>query len=304
MSDPDTPTHIDLDTQRQFYAEELRAIANLQSDALVKAFAKVPRERFLGPGPWQILNPWYRIETSVESTYYRNTADADPKHLYHNVLVAIDAKRCLNNGEPAFLGFLIDALELQPGARVIHLGCGTGYYSAILAEVVGPKGHVTAIEIEPELAARARTNLTHLARVEVIEGDGSQVDSATTDAILVNAGATHPRSVWLDSLRSGGRLLLPLTISNSSDTPQSGQILKVVRQHTGLSAHFICQTVIFPCSGARDPGVNEKLKQAFQEGDSKSVQSLRREQHEPEDTCWLHAESFCLSRLAVPMTIA
>lgn len=273
MSDPDKPIH--LDTQRRFYAEELRAVANFRSDALVHAFAKAPREHFLGPGPWQVLNPWYRIEPSIETTYYRNTTDADPKHLYHNVLVAIDAKRCLNNGEPAFLGFLIDALELQPGARVVHLGCGTGYYSAILAEVVGPRGHVRAIEIEPELAARARTNLTYLPHVEVIEGDGSELHAAA-DAILVNAGATHPRSAWLDSLRPGGRLLLPLTISNNSETPQSGQILKVMRRGNGLSAHFICQTVIFPCSGARDPEVNEKLNQAFQKGDSKSVQSLRR----------------------------
>jgi protein-L-isoaspartate(D-aspartate) O-methyltransferase len=164
---------------------------------------------------------------------------------------------------------------------------------------VGPKGHVTAIEVEPELAARARTNLSYLPHVEVIEGDGSELGLAMTDAILVNAGATHPRSSWLDCLCSGGKLLLPLTISNDSDTPQSGQILKCVRQSSGFSAQFICQTVIFPCSGARDPEVNETLKQAFRKGDSKSVRSLRRDQHEPEDTCWLHAESFCLSNSPV-----
>ncbi len=48
-----------LNLVRQFYAEELRAVANLQSEALVKAFAKVPREHFLGPGPWQILSPGF-----------------------------------------------------------------------------------------------------------------------------------------------------------------------------------------------------------------------------------------------------
>ncbi|HTN73046.1 MAG TPA: hypothetical protein VMO00_18340 [Methylomirabilota bacterium] len=47
----------DIDVARAYYAEELRAVANLQSEALVRAFAKVPREHFLGPGPWQILSP-------------------------------------------------------------------------------------------------------------------------------------------------------------------------------------------------------------------------------------------------------
>jgi protein-L-isoaspartate(D-aspartate) O-methyltransferase len=110
MGDSD---RIDLDTRRQFYAEELRAVSNLQSEALVRAFAKVPRENFLGPGPWQIRNP------SLDS--YRTTPDAHPKHLYHNVLVAIDAGRQLNNGQPGALALWFDALDLREGNRVVHV---------------------------------------------------------------------------------------------------------------------------------------------------------------------------------------
>ena len=65
---------------------------------------------------------------------------------------------------------------------------------AILGEVVGPQGIVTAIEINPELAARERSNLTHMAHVTVIHGDGSEIDSETNDAIFINAGPTHPPS--------------------------------------------------------------------------------------------------------------
>jgi protein-L-isoaspartate(D-aspartate) O-methyltransferase len=183
---------------------------------------------------------------------------------------------------------------------VLHLGCGTGYYSAILAEVVGPKGHVTAIEIAPELAARARSNVADIPNVTVLHGDGSEMDPETNDAILINAGATHPRSVWLDALRPEGKLLLPLTVSSDPKRPQSGQILKVVRQSSAFSAGFICQTGIYPCSGARNKEMNQKLKQALEARDSKSVQSLRREQHDPDDTCWLHADDFCLSKISVP----
>jgi protein-L-isoaspartate(D-aspartate) O-methyltransferase len=289
----------DLNLSRQYYAEELRAVANLQSEALVRAFAKVPREHFLGPGPWQILNPSHMIEESNEASYYRETADADPKHLYHNILVAIDAKRFLNNGQPAFLAILIDSLALMPGDTVLHIGCGTGYYSAIMAEVVGPKGHITAVEIDSELAARARSNLRNLSYIEVIEGDGGAIEPSLSDGILVNAGVTHPRATWLDSLRISGRLLLPLTVTNESDTPQSGQVLKITRQENGFTTSFICQTMIFPCSGARDPQLNDKLKEAFKRGDAKSVQSLRRDPHNEQESCWLHDEQFCLSKTSV-----
>ena len=133
----------DLDRAREYYAEELRAVANIQSEAVVKAFAKVPHEHFLGPGPWKILSPGFE---------YWTTKDADPKHLYHNVLVAIDAERKLNNGHPSFLAFLIEQLELQAGDHVVHVGCGTGYYTAVMAEVVGSIGNVTAYEIDAGLA--------------------------------------------------------------------------------------------------------------------------------------------------------
>ena len=112
---------------------------------MVHAFTQVPRERYLGPGPWKIF----------KFPAYQTTTDADPKHLYHDVLVAIDPVRFLNNGQPSFLAFLIDALDLQEGEHVVHIGCGTGYYTAILAEIVGSTGRVTAIEIDAELVLPA-----------------------------------------------------------------------------------------------------------------------------------------------------
>jgi len=281
----------DLDLARVCFAEELRAVANLQSEALVTAFAKVPRERFLGPGPWQVMSPGFED--------YWTTKDADPKQLYHNILVAIDPSRELNNGHPSFLASLLDQLEVKPAGHVVHVGCGTGYYTAIMAEVVGPEGHVTAIEVDSQLAARARDNLNYLPNVEVVEGDGGETDAGPADAILVNAGATHPRAIWLDSLRPGGRLILPLTVTDDADGSGGGRVLKVTRQPGGFTASFISGVGIFSCVGGRDAELNQRLKKAFDRGDSKSVQSLRRDRHDATDTCWLHAESFCLSKLAV-----
>ena len=127
---------------RQGYAEELRFTAPIRSAAVVKAFATVPRENFLGPGPWRILSPMGPAE-------YWTTENADPRHVYHDALVAIDETRRLNNGQPSLWAHLYDRLGLAPGAHVVHIGAGTGYYSAILAEIVGGNGRVTANRYRP-----------------------------------------------------------------------------------------------------------------------------------------------------------
>ena len=66
---------------------------------------------------------------------------------------------------------------------MVHIRTGTGYYTAILAQFVGPSGRVTGIEYEPELAVRARTNLATYPNVDIVEGDGALVsfDAATAD---------------------------------------------------------------------------------------------------------------------------
>src|SRR5947208_2819104 len=156
---------MNIEDLRRYYAEEIRAVANIQTDSLVAAFAKVPRENFLGAGPWQIANPdsWQALSPGAKGGgSYRTTADADPKHLYHNVLIAIDASRQLNNGQPGGLAMWIDALEIQPGERVLHVGCGVGYYTAIIAEVVGSAGQVIGVEVDQELAERAQQNLAYI----------------------------------------------------------------------------------------------------------------------------------------------
>jgi protein-L-isoaspartate(D-aspartate) O-methyltransferase len=68
------------------YAEEIEATANIQSAAIVDALATVPREQFLGPGPWLV-----RGEGGLQ-TPPRTTSDGDPRHVYHNLAVAIDPR--------------------------------------------------------------------------------------------------------------------------------------------------------------------------------------------------------------------
>jgi protein-L-isoaspartate(D-aspartate) O-methyltransferase len=136
-----------LEAARRFYAEELRFAARLRSPALVAAFATVPRERFVGAGPWRIRSPRGVAD-------YLTTEDADPRTIYHDVLVALDASRGINNGQPSLWAFLIDQLDIAAGENVLHLGRGTGYYTAILAELIGPTGKITGVEIDADLAEK------------------------------------------------------------------------------------------------------------------------------------------------------
>src|SRR6266478_560677 len=171
---------VDLERVRVEFAERLREVAGLRSSALVRALATVPREHFVGPGPWQILSP------SDLPRGYRLTPDNDPRHLYDSVLVALDANRLLNNGEPASLLQWLDSLDLGPGDRFLHIGCGVGYYTAIAAEAVRPGGHVLGVEIDPQLAELAMRNPATYENVEVISADGSEYEGEPFDAIFVN----------------------------------------------------------------------------------------------------------------------
>lgn len=281
-----------LDAVRREYAQKIRALAEIRSDALVRAFAAVEREAFVGPGPWQILR-------LPEVTRYETTPDADPRRLYENVLVALDASRNLNNGEPAALARWLDRLDLAPGSRFLHIGCGAGYYTAIAAECVGAAGAAVGVEVDPTLAARARRSLVRWRNTRVIAGDGSAIGAEPFDAILVNAGATEPLARWLDALADAGRLLVPLTVALPIPEVGAGHVLRVVRGARGYDARFVSPVGIFHCAGARTREGNDLLRRAYTQGDTREVASLRRDPHRADEQCWLHAEHFCLSRLAV-----
>jgi protein-L-isoaspartate(D-aspartate) O-methyltransferase len=192
----------DFISARQRYAALIQQQADLRSERLVRALSQVPREDFLGPGPWKIMRFAFPLK-------YEDTPDADPAHLYDNVLVAIDPARGLNNGLPSAVARSIDAMDIQQGEHVVHAGCGTGYYTAIIAHMVGRDGRVTALEFDIKLAERALTNLRYFAHVEVVAGDATKYDPGPVDAIFVSAGATHPCALWLDSLKFAGRLVFP-----------------------------------------------------------------------------------------------
>jgi protein-L-isoaspartate(D-aspartate) O-methyltransferase len=118
-----------LNVARRRYADLIRHNAGLRSDRLVRALSEVRREDYLGPGPWKIMRFTFPMK-------YEDTPDDDPIHLYEDVMVALDTARTLNNGLPSALSRWIDAMDIQDGDHVVHAGRGTGYYTAVIAQMV------------------------------------------------------------------------------------------------------------------------------------------------------------------------
>src|SRR6202023_3253543 len=171
---------------RRAFAKQVMAACGIRNPRVEAAFAAVAREDFLGPGPWQIVR-W--------GGGYRATPDSDPVYLYTDDVIGILPERNLNNGQPSLHAALIAAAAPQPGEHVVHVGAGVGYYTAILAELVGATGRVTAIEFDAELAARATANLAQTPHVCVVHGDGTRIacepDAAVQIGSIRSALAQH-----------------------------------------------------------------------------------------------------------------
>lgn len=283
--------HFTLEQLRRFYSEELRIVAGLESSDLVSAFARVPRERYLGAPPWK-----FSSGNSLKQSSYRTTSSVCD--VYHDVFVALKSEKFLNNGQPSMIARLISALKLNPGKRVFHCGCGTGYYTAIMAEVVGSTGSVVAAEIDSTLAGIAATNLTKYDHVKVLNRDGADVDPVPCDAILINAGVTHPHPVWLDGLSEGGVLVLPLSVGRNLGV-NDAMVVGITRRHDRFAAELLSIITIYSSPSMRDPMLQSMLNDSFESHAMLRLKSVRKDDHDRTDTCIVHAPGFCLSAATI-----
>ena len=92
---------------------------------------------------------------------------------------------------------------------------------------------------------------------------------------------------------------MPLTVAKDQSDSGMDFMLKVDREEGGYTARFLSSVMIFPCIGSRSEDLNRRLREAMMRGTWGTVQSLRRDSHEPNDTCWFHGEGFFLSTLKV-----
>ena len=278
---------------RRFLAEEIRVAANIRSQRLVDAIASVPRERFLPPGPWHIRG------LGDAGGPPRRTDDDDPRHVYHDVAIAIDADRNLYNGQPSLIARWFDELAIAPGEHVLHIGCGTGYFTSLLAHLVGPTGRVDALDVDAALTVRARVSLSDQPWVHVRHSTGSNALPSNVNVLVVHAGATHVLDEWLDALADGGRLLVPLTVQFAGMPAGigKGMVVLVTRESDAWTARVVpvLPVAIYSLKDLRDESAGIEFGQAMMTGAVKKIRRVRRDTHERVQSCVVHGPSNCLS---------
>ena len=123
--------------------------------------------------------------------------------------------------QPLVVAFMLELLEPEAGNRILDIGSGSGWTSALLSEIVGDKGKVIAMEIIPELKEFGRVNaekygFVSTGRTEFICADGSkgypewesrQEFSEGFDRILVSASAEFVPKAWREQLKINGRIV-------------------------------------------------------------------------------------------------
>ena len=197
------------------------------------------------------------VERQIEARGVKDTAVLRamrqvPRHLFVPVSYAPQAYRdgplALGHGQmisqPYIVAFMAEALRLRGEDRVLEVGTGSGYQTAVLAELARD---VFSIEIVKPLAERAAAQLTKLGytNVQVRTGDGYEgwPEHAPYDAILVSAAPDHIPQPLLDQLAVGGRMILPLGKKFSQD------LMLIRRTHSGYERTPLLPVAFVPMTG-------------------------------------------------------
>lgn len=287
----------DIAALRRRYAASVTASLGADGARILAAYAAVPREAFLGPPPWHVLSFG---QSQTLTAMQGDTADlAD---IYADVLVRLAAAKFINNGSPSLHAHMLHLLGVAPGEHVLHVGAGSGYYTAILAELVGAGGHVTAVEFDAALAAAACDNLRRWPQVTVAQGDGADFPAETVQRIYVNFALALPADAWLDRLAPGGVLLFPLGApdpdaqdAHARRSTDRAALLKVTRQDGGFAATFDWPVAFVFAEGATagDATLRAALWEASGRDGRAGVRSLHRRAL-PAGEAWFVSPRFSL----------
>src|SRR3954463_16039527 len=191
------PEHFALERERMVETQ-LRG-RGIRDQRLLDAMATIPRHEF------------------VES-HYRDRAYADHP-------LPIGAGQTIS--QPYIVALMLELLLLEPKSKVLEIGTGSGYQTALLAKLAG---HVYSMERHAELTRQAAETLSQLglANVNLVTGDGSRglAQHAPYDAIVVAAAAAEIPTALFEQLLEGGRMIIPVG-------PPEAQELQFVRKVQG-----------------------------------------------------------------------
>jgi protein-L-isoaspartate(D-aspartate) O-methyltransferase len=195
-----TESHPDRFTleRHKMVENQLRA-RGIRDERLLRAMERVPRHEFVEPS-------------------YRNQA-------YEDHPLPINAGQTVS--QPYIVALMLEILRLDPSSKVLEIGTGSGYQTAILAEICA---HVYSVERHPQLAFEAQETLSRLGftNLTLRVGDGGEglPEYAPFDAIVVSAAAKQIPAPLFEQLREGGRMIIPVG-------PPEAQELQLVRKREG-----------------------------------------------------------------------
>lgn len=179
---PGSPTGM----TRDELIKHLVAVGALKTPRIVEAFTKVDRKDFVRPGETSEAYEDYPLGIGFDSTI----------------------------SQPYTVAFMLELLQPEPGEMILDVGSGSGWATALLAQIVGEMGQVYGVEIIPELADFGRENLKRYpdlrAAIFNAEGKIGLAEAAPFDRILVSAAAEELPSELTNQLKLDGCLIIPI----------------------------------------------------------------------------------------------
>ena len=201
---------------RDRMVDEQLAAKGIHDERVLEAFRRVPRHVFVDPG--------------------------DEARAYDDHPLAIGHEQTIS--QPYIVARMTQALELSGGEKVLEVGTGSGYQSAILLAL---GADLYTIERRPELAALARENIERavVGNAHYRTGDGTLgwPEAAPYDRIIVTAGAPSVPIPLVEHLREGGRMVIPVGAEKRQE------LLLLVREGGRIRKRKLCDCVFVKLLG-------------------------------------------------------
>ena len=193
------------------FVDMLIATHGATSKPVVEAFRAVPRHLF--------VDQYYRIGKArrLSRVAPQHPTAAQLKTIYSDLALASHQRYgqgTSSTSQPSLVAHMLEELQISPGMQILEIGAGTGWNAALMGALVGSKGHVYSIDIQGDVAQRARQHLRRQGcrNVTIIHSDAGEghSDNAPYDRIITTVACPDITPHWATQLRDGGALLITL----------------------------------------------------------------------------------------------